>query len=233
MTNRAEESTMKRYNRMAHSNLCMMPRKVIAWIIMSMACLAMVSLMVIEVRRIMTIRGLIKPNPLHRTTDLYFEDNASNQQHEVHFRGLNQELDRGITHFLHVENPLDSSNNNSNNDSDSDTIEALFEDHPHCRTRPYLLILVTSGPENFERRDAIRKGWANPEGWKLHVSGLKSKTLFLIGRSTTKFLNILLKNENDITGDILLGEYCLYIRLDMRIQLVLPSIPIFNTLQHS
>ena len=212
MTNRviSDDSAMKRYNRMTPSNLCIMPRKVIAWIIMSMALMSMVSLMVIEVRRIMAMRGLLKPGPLHRTSGLYFhEDNLPKEPHEVHFRGLNQELGDEITHLLQAKKPWNDADNMKNNtDDDSDRIEALFEDHPHCRERPYLLILVTSGPENFERREAIRKSWAHPEGWKLHVSGLKSKILFLIGKSTTKFLNILLKNENDIAGDILLGKYC-------------------------
>lgn len=210
MTNKitSDDSAMKRYNRMTPSNLCMMPRKVIAWIIMSMAVLSMVSLMVIEIRRIMTMRGLLKPNhPLHRSSGFYGHEDKT-QPHQINFRGLNQELGDEMAHYLQPKIPRNDAENIHKNisASDDDRIEALFEDHPYCRERPYLLILVTSGPENFERREAIRKGWANPEGWKLHVSGLKSKTLFLLGRSTTKFLNILLKNENDIAGDILLGK---------------------------
>lgn len=187
---------MKRYSRMAPNAICLMPRKGIGWIILGMTILTILALMVIEVRRILDWQA--RKASYHKAESFIGDVNISDQSLDIHSRSLPEPEGEDID-YLQTKAPWIFVN-------DSNTIEALFEEHPHCRGRPYLLILVASAPENFERREAIRKSWAYAESWKLKVSGLKSKTLFLIGRSTTKFLNILLKNENDVTGDILIGK---------------------------
>ncbi|XP_054708136.1 beta-1,3-galactosyltransferase 5-like [Uloborus diversus] len=86
-------------------------------------------------------------------------------------------------------------------------IEDLFEEQPHCSSKPFLLVLVATAPENFERRNAIRKTWAGSERQKHWITRTHAKTVFLIGLSTTKFLNVLTQNENEQYGDVLLGSY--------------------------
>ncbi|XP_071793117.1 uncharacterized protein [Asterias amurensis] len=51
--------------------------------------------------------------------------------------------------------------------------------NPKTKQAPYLLALVSSMPEHFELRAAIRKTWAAPD----YMTKTNSKTLFILGKS--------------------------------------------------
>ncbi|XP_023225803.1 beta-1,3-galactosyltransferase 1-like [Centruroides sculpturatus] len=83
----------------------------------------------------------------------------------------------------------------------------VFFDLPVCSFRPYLLILVASSPENFDRRAAIRRTWGR-SSLRMLRNNLSTVTMFLVGRSTdSKFLNILVENEKISSGDLVVGDY--------------------------
>ncbi|KAF8777120.1 Beta-1 like protein [Argiope bruennichi] len=92
-------------------------------------------------------------------------------------------------------------------DWNAEMVDDVLSENPLCSHRLFLLVLVASAPENFEHRDTIRKTWANPKNKSPTISGLKTKTIFLIGRTSSRFLNALLKTEKEISNDILLGDY--------------------------
>ncbi|TRY64942.1 hypothetical protein DNTS_024628 [Danionella cerebrum] len=95
----------------------------------------------------------------------------------------------------------------------------------HCRTFPllldapdkcggprhsadvFLLLVIKSSPQNYERREVLRKTWAEE---KLH-NGVLIRRIFITGTTGSGFekrrLNRLLKDENDHNEDILQWDF--------------------------
>ncbi|XP_072903740.1 beta-1,3-galactosyltransferase 5-like [Hemitrygon akajei] len=74
---------------------------------------------------------------------------------------------------------------------------------PPCRPYQDLMVLVTSAPLHVDRRDAIRGSWArrrlsSPFSWQV---------VFLVGRATEQSAEAAVQEEQEIFGDLLLGDY--------------------------
>ncbi|XP_051951100.1 N-acetyllactosaminide beta-1,3-N-acetylglucosaminyltransferase 3-like [Xyrauchen texanus] len=71
----------------------------------------------------------------------------------------------------------------------------------------FLLLVIKSSPENYDRRQVLRKTWAKEQQHK----GLWMRRIFIIGTSGTGFdkqrLNKLVKLENDENQDILQWDF--------------------------
>ncbi|XP_035223595.1 beta-1,3-galactosyltransferase 5-like [Stegodyphus dumicola] len=181
---------MKRYNRISSGSLCIIPKKAIAWIMLLMAVLTILFFISIEVRKILSLGSLTREKILKQNHGTFSTSNSEFSSSQYTSSEISAETEKGVIRSFNSVVALE-----------------LFEEQPHCATKPFLLVLVASAPENFERRDAIRKAWVYSLTNKEWTSELKTKILFLVGFSPSKFLNILLKNENEQSGDILLGEY--------------------------
>ncbi|XP_071500589.1 beta-1,3-galactosyltransferase 5-like [Diadema antillarum] len=93
----------------------------------------------------------------------------------------------------------------------------VFSSSPNCAVQPYLLILVTSAPENKKRRQAIRNTWARYRDRNI-LNETHFKTVFLIGR-TFPALRTLLESESEKHKDILFGDYVdSYRNLTLKVQ---------------
>ncbi|XP_078367826.1 UDP-GlcNAc:betaGal beta-1,3-N-acetylglucosaminyltransferase 7-like [Oculina patagonica] len=71
-----------------------------------------------------------------------------------------------------------------------------------CARHYTLLILVSSAPANFKRRNLIRRTWGSDNGGVPHW-----KTYFLLGQTRSPIRSKLLKTENNIYGDIIRADY--------------------------
>ncbi|XP_074641433.1 beta-1,3-galactosyltransferase 1-like [Tubulanus polymorphus] len=76
---------------------------------------------------------------------------------------------------------------------------------PTCRIVTTLVAVITSAPENYDKRAAIRESWGgfgddsiNHESWRY---------IFLIGQSRDRTTNIRVIEESRIYKDILIGSY--------------------------
>ncbi|XP_053556934.1 beta-1,3-galactosyltransferase 5-like [Bombina bombina] len=76
-------------------------------------------------------------------------------------------------------------------------------DEPLCQTGQVLLVLVTSHPEHHEPRKAIRKTWAVPDNGAAHPW----QVIFLIGQTSDVEQDWRIHSEQNIHGDILMGNY--------------------------
>ncbi|GBN71579.1 Beta-1,3-galactosyltransferase 4 [Araneus ventricosus] len=172
-----------------------MPRKAIATLMLVMAILTIFSFISIEIRRIIWLKNLVKQK------DIEIEHYKDAYEHAFN------------TTFKTNASSLETASNVTNKilfrstDWNAEIVDGILSENPLCSPKLFLLILVASAPENFEQRDAIRKTWADPENKNSAISGLKTKTVFLIGRSSSRFLNALLKSENEVYNDILSGDY--------------------------
>ncbi|XP_022102902.1 beta-1,3-galactosyltransferase 1-like [Acanthaster planci] len=88
---------------------------------------------------------------------------------------------------------------------------------PACMLNLPLLILVTSSPEHYDRRKAIRETWARD--W-LDPQNTEWRTIFLIGQTLNNpSLNKSLERESVVHGDILMGNYLdTYRNLTLKVQ---------------
>ena len=88
----------------------------------------------------------------------------------------------------------------------------------NCSRSVFLAILVTSSPANFEQRNAIRSSWGKlyhshrNQDWFKGVLGSYGpnhviKTVFLLGRSTSKEIQALVNREMELYDDIIFGEF--------------------------
>ena len=66
----------------------------------------------------------------------------------------------------------------------------------------FLLILVSSAPENFDRRDLIRQTWG-----AYHTFPSNWKTFFLLGKTRNQAQSDLIITESDKYGDVIHGNY--------------------------
>ena len=73
----------------------------------------------------------------------------------------------------------------------------------------FLLIIVSSSPNkriNAERRNMIRKTWANSNGAHL-PNDATFKIVFMMGKGVTSEMNLVIKEEEQKYGDLLIGDY--------------------------
>lgn len=74
-----------------------------------------------------------------------------------------------------------------------------------------LLILVTSAPSHFQRREAIRATWANRESLRARrqpFSGVNDwKIVFMLGKTSNASINARVQREVAEFNDILVGEF--------------------------
>ena len=92
----------------------------------------------------------------------------------------------------------------------------VFLPGPDCSTKPYLLIIVTSAPENTKRRTAIRNTWARYRSGH-SLDSTHFKTVFLLGKSS--ILTERLQLESEKHKDILFGDYIdSYRNLTLKVQ---------------
>ncbi len=75
---------------------------------------------------------------------------------------------------------------------------------PSCKLGLTLMILVTSAPDHYERRKAIRETWA--KDW-VDPNNTEWRTVFMVGQTTNPTQQILLEKESQEHGDILMGSY--------------------------
>lgn len=70
-----------------------------------------------------------------------------------------------------------------------------------CETTKKLLFLVKSSPKNYRKRNIIRKTW----GSSIHYKEVK--TIFLMGTTISKYVNMMLIRENEIMKDLVIGSF--------------------------
>ena len=71
-----------------------------------------------------------------------------------------------------------------------------------CGRQYYLLILVSSAPENFDRRDVIRQTWGAYDNFSPHW-----KTFFLLGKTRNQAQSDLIITESSKYRDVIRGDY--------------------------
>ena len=81
----------------------------------------------------------------------------------------------------------------------------VFSTQPQCLRGSKFLVVITSAPENSDRRKAIRETWCNPS--KFNLTKLTWQCVFLIGQSTHQPSEVLVDNEINRYRDILKGSY--------------------------
>lgn len=75
---------------------------------------------------------------------------------------------------------------------------------PTCHEGLHLLILITSSPEHFRRRKAIRNTWCSGQGFH---SSKAFQCVFMIAEHLAPEVNDKVRNETSDFKDILLGTY--------------------------
>lgn len=73
-----------------------------------------------------------------------------------------------------------------------------------CSQYYFLLVLVSSAPQNFERRNSIRNTWGSDISTS---AGLQWRTFFLLGQTKNQGVSRLIEEEEKTCGDIIRGDY--------------------------
>ena len=81
----------------------------------------------------------------------------------------------------------------------------VFSTQPQCTRGSKFIVVITSAPENSDRRKAIRETWCNPS--KFNLTKLTWQCVFLVGQSTHHPSEVLVDNEISQNRDILKGSY--------------------------
>ena len=71
-----------------------------------------------------------------------------------------------------------------------------------CAQQYFLLLLVSSSPENFDRRDLIRQTWGAYDNFSSNW-----KTFFLLGKTRNQAQSDLIITESNKYGDLIHGNY--------------------------
>ncbi|XP_071799554.1 beta-1,3-galactosyltransferase 5-like [Asterias amurensis] len=75
---------------------------------------------------------------------------------------------------------------------------------PSCKPGLTLMIMVTSAPNHYERRKAIRETWG--KDW-VDPNNTEWRTVFMVGRTTNPTQQLSLEKESQEHGDLLMGNY--------------------------
>lgn len=195
---------MKRCTGLSQTAVCVIPRKAISCLMLSMALLTIFFFIFIEIRRLIWLRStektLFEIDNYQRSSVIYETFNTTRDilKPTIFIEGSNSTS-------LAEAKPVEDKRSQIN---DKLLIEDILSDDPLCPSSLFLLVLVVSAPENFEHRDAIRKAWPSTDLDNRLIARSKTKIVFLVGHSSSRFLNVLLKYENEVSEDILLGEFC-------------------------
>lgn len=73
-----------------------------------------------------------------------------------------------------------------------------------CRQEYFLLVLVSSAPQNFERRNSIRNTWGSDIS---SSTGPRWRTFFLLGQTRNQEVSSLIEEEDKTSGDVIRGDY--------------------------
>ncbi|EDV27405.1 uncharacterized protein TRIADDRAFT_21241 [Trichoplax adhaerens] len=77
-----------------------------------------------------------------------------------------------------------------------------------CKTRAFLLMVINSNPQNFEKRNAIRKTWGNGSDYNNLLNTTYAwRTVFIIGRKASEDVNQKIEEESVKYGDLVLGDF--------------------------
>lgn len=83
--------------------------------------------------------------------------------------------------------------------------EDIYSEKPFCHKESKIIILITSAPQNFDRRKSIRETWCRPSNFNL--ASIPWQCVFLIGQSSVHISNVVIENEINDYHDILMGSY--------------------------
>ncbi|KAL4236090.1 Beta-1 [Mactra antiquata] len=83
--------------------------------------------------------------------------------------------------------------------------DVSYIEKPNCNTDSKIIILITSSPENYQRRKSIRETWCKPSNY--NISTLPWQCMFLIGQSSVHLTQTLLHREISRYQDIISGSY--------------------------
>ncbi|KAH9492252.1 hypothetical protein Btru_026089 [Bulinus truncatus] len=88
----------------------------------------------------------------------------------------------------------------------SSTFYHQEETLPQCKWQTVFRILVTSSPENVDRRNAIRNSWCNPKKFP-PIADHAWHCIFLVGTPENKELYTHISKEKELNNDVLIGNY--------------------------
>ncbi|KAL3869896.1 hypothetical protein ACJMK2_042522 [Sinanodonta woodiana] len=132
---------------------------------------------------------------MHRTADSSSEKSKGSKKLKFHYRHFEVNGRNSVYKFV-------------NDTIVKWTIEEFndaFTEKPKCFPGSKFIIVITSSPENSERRRAIRRTWCNPRNYNLPK--FSWQCIFLIGLTNHIPSEIIIKNEIKTHGDILKGSY--------------------------
>lgn len=81
----------------------------------------------------------------------------------------------------------------------------VYSEKPVCQKESKIIILITSAPQNYDRRKAIRETWCRPSSFNL--ASVPWQCVFLIGQSSVHISNVVIENEMNDFHDIIMGSY--------------------------
>lgn len=81
----------------------------------------------------------------------------------------------------------------------------VFSSQPNCLRGSKFLIVITSAPENSDRRKSIRDTWCDPS--KFNLTKFTWQCIFLVGQTPHRPSEVIVDNEIKRFSDILKGSY--------------------------
>ena len=157
----------------------------------------------------------IKLNPIHHHT----KDNKRNQQHEqwllTQQSTLEAEYYSADRHQNTSVQQLDLrrqsqalQNGNYLRRYPITSYWANRSDIKPCKKDAFILLVINSKPNNIYRRNGIRKSWGDG-GKQIHQMNhpYAWRTVFVIGQSRDRYLNMNIENEAKRYGDVVIGQF--------------------------
>jgi len=84
-------------------------------------------------------------------------------------------------------------------------LENSFSEKPECHKETKTMVLITSAPNNSEKRRSIRETWCRPSNFNLVDHPWQC--VFLLGQTLEKSSQLIIENEISHHHDILQGSY--------------------------
>ena len=83
----------------------------------------------------------------------------------------------------------------------------MYENAPSkCSNKPLVLLIVTSSPNNIQRRSMFRKYFASVPTLNLYLDGPAWRLVFIMSRTNNQFLERKIMKEMAANGDVILGR---------------------------
>ena len=87
------------------------------------------------------------------------------------------------------------------------TFNVVYDNAPsRCSNQPLVLLLVTSSPNNIQRRSMFRQYFASVPVLPLYQDGPAWRLVFIISRTNNQFLEAKITKEIAANGDVILGR---------------------------